>query len=285
MPRHTKHNATGSFFNAFERALTGAGTNSVRVGGDGTKGYDVCTLCLKPAVQPQCCRKGHLFCKECIFENLLTQKSEIRRKTALWEAQQKVLADKELQKQDATNAQKLQRFDEQESSILPSASRGKEEAPVRDPNKTLVCYWLPSLGPDQQPVYLEKPSQKTTCYDGTHSLGVNSLIPVNFTSVRQIQATDPNFVKSGRYECPSCIKTITNGMVTCLIRRCGHVTCKGCNDRFVVPNCKCFVCNEPVRPNKDIVTLQAGGTSFAASQSVSGENLQPKRYSTQGMWG
>ncbi|KAG8694886.1 hypothetical protein FRC09_009529 [Ceratobasidium sp. 395] len=43
------------------------------------KRFDACTLCLQPAREPVACEQGHLYCKECIYSDLLSQKKEIKR--------------------------------------------------------------------------------------------------------------------------------------------------------------------------------------------------------------
>ncbi|KAM1909244.1 hypothetical protein ACFX13_038025 [Malus domestica] len=39
--------------------------------------FDACCLCLKPFIDPMCCQKSHIFCKEYILECLLSQKKDI----------------------------------------------------------------------------------------------------------------------------------------------------------------------------------------------------------------
>ncbi|PPR03374.1 hypothetical protein CVT24_012499 [Panaeolus cyanescens] len=41
--------------------------------------FDACALCLNSAREPLVCQEGHLFCKECVYTDLLTQKKDIKR--------------------------------------------------------------------------------------------------------------------------------------------------------------------------------------------------------------
>ena len=86
MPRHAKNNTASSFFTAHEKQqLKDYGTQKKRLGKESFRSFDCCSLCLKPLVSPQACHKGHLFCKECIFENLLAQKKKLKRDRALYD--------------------------------------------------------------------------------------------------------------------------------------------------------------------------------------------------------
>ena len=85
MPRHSKNNTAGSFFTAHEKQqLKEYGTQTKRLGKDSFRNFDCCSLCLNTLQDPQSCQKGHLYCKECIFENLLTQKKNIKRDKKLY---------------------------------------------------------------------------------------------------------------------------------------------------------------------------------------------------------
>jgi nitric oxide synthase-interacting protein len=76
-------------------------------------------ICLKDCDDPLACPEGHLFCKSCIYENLLAQKQEIKQRLKSYELQ-------ELQEQNTAQEQalladqaKLDKFFETEHGILP----------------------------------------------------------------------------------------------------------------------------------------------------------------------
>lgn len=77
--RHSKNNNDLAFFTYDEKRKLGYGTQKERLGKDSIKPFDACSLCLKPFIDPLCCQKGHVFCKECILECLLSQKKDIQR--------------------------------------------------------------------------------------------------------------------------------------------------------------------------------------------------------------
>lgn len=80
--RHSKNNNDLAFFTYDEKKKLGYGTQKERLGRDSIKPFDACCLCLKHFINPMCCQKGHVFCKECIFECLLSQKKDIQRYVA-----------------------------------------------------------------------------------------------------------------------------------------------------------------------------------------------------------
>ena len=51
------------------------------------KDLDECSLCLTVAENPVICQKGHIFCKSCIYDNLLTQKERYKQHLAAYEEQ------------------------------------------------------------------------------------------------------------------------------------------------------------------------------------------------------
>lgn len=41
--------------------------------------FDACSLCLQRAREPVACQRGHIYCKECVYTDLLAQKKEIKK--------------------------------------------------------------------------------------------------------------------------------------------------------------------------------------------------------------
>ncbi len=48
--------------------------------------FDSCSLCLQRARDPVACTRGHIYCKECIYSDLLSQRKEIKRYQAKLDA-------------------------------------------------------------------------------------------------------------------------------------------------------------------------------------------------------
>ena len=88
MSRHAKNNTASSCFTAHEKQQLKYGTVKQRLGKESFRDFNCCSLCLKIVTDPHACHKGHLYCKECIFQNLLTQKKAIKRLNQLYEQQE-----------------------------------------------------------------------------------------------------------------------------------------------------------------------------------------------------
>jgi nitric oxide synthase-interacting protein len=105
MSRHSKRNTASSFFTTFERSLLKKdyGTLKGRLGASSFRPFDACKLCLSRSRDPVVCPShGDIFCRECIMENLLVQRQEIKRFEKEQETKRKeeeeneVLADEEV---------------------------------------------------------------------------------------------------------------------------------------------------------------------------------------------
>ncbi|KIJ30055.1 hypothetical protein M422DRAFT_36699 [Sphaerobolus stellatus SS14] len=79
MTKHSKNNTASSIFTYAERKKTEYGQKRQRLGNESMRGFDACSLCLQQARDPLACSSGHLFCKECVYNDLLSQKKEIKR--------------------------------------------------------------------------------------------------------------------------------------------------------------------------------------------------------------
>jgi nitric oxide synthase-interacting protein len=245
--------------------------------------------------------KGHLFCKECIYDSLISQKKEIKRQVKAWEEQEKLrAADTERQREKEEDARILQ-FTKSEGSILPPppsqlgtaqsgfsapGSAGSSavlvfpskledhvagSATLANDPRQLRAYWLPSLAPDASSSTVDKPSEETKCPMG-HVLRLKQLIKVDFTPIKGVDQADDT--KFGRFMCSSCMKGVNSVSALVLSRPCGHVVCKGCFDKFgkaakggetpMERAPQCCVCSMKLISEKDVVHVQGSGTSFAA---------------------
>ena len=48
--------------------------------------FGACSLCLQRVRDPMVCPRGHLYCRECVLSDLLTQKKDIKRHQSRLEA-------------------------------------------------------------------------------------------------------------------------------------------------------------------------------------------------------
>lgn len=103
MSRHSKNCTAHSIFTYNEKlklmrdsGTTGFGTNKARIGKDSQKRFDQCELCLNrvpdgsgpmwsKSSAPVVCKEGHIFCRECIIENMMKQKKDNDRAQKLYQ--------------------------------------------------------------------------------------------------------------------------------------------------------------------------------------------------------
>eukprot|EP01083_Nonionella_stella_P140570 431291_1 len=288
--RHAKNNTSLGFFTRKEKDEISKfyGTQKQRVGAGGVKDFDACSVCLKQATQPLSCPKGHMFCRECIFNNLLEQIQGFKEQETLYEIQQqKKQSDADEQKAESLVAD-LEKFDRSESGLVPtragaeasqssggtssSASAGvgqrltenrqSSSFGVNAKDKGFACFWIPQLIPDPQHRELKKPVLRTVCPADRQRLKKKQLFPIRFLELSGDEAKTKKHFQTGRYMCPACRKTLTNSCKTSVLRKCGHVFCNSCVKKFIEKNYLCVQCDKPTR-SKDVIPLEVGGTGFA----------------------
>ncbi|CAG8456140.1 14526_t:CDS:2 [Racocetra fulgida] len=98
MPRHSKNNTALSFFTYAEGKALKYGTK----------------------------KQGHLYCKECILENLLAQKREIRRQQNLLEARAKDEIEESKRKEQLAKEAVIHDFERQQVRIAPLGTKMEE---------------------------------------------------------------------------------------------------------------------------------------------------------------
>ncbi|CAG8560113.1 10746_t:CDS:2 [Ambispora leptoticha] len=122
MPRHSKNNTALSFFTYAESQALNYGTKKQRLGRDSMREFDACYLCLQRARDPVCCSHGHLYCKECIYENILAQKKEIKRQQLLLEQREKDEAEAAKRKEELAKEALILDFERQQVRVAPTDS-------------------------------------------------------------------------------------------------------------------------------------------------------------------
>ncbi|XP_020256464.1 nitric oxide synthase-interacting protein [Asparagus officinalis] len=273
--RHSKNNNDLAFFTYDEKKKLGYGTQKERLGKDSIKPFDACSLCLKPFIDPLSCQKGHVFCKECIFECLLSQKKDIQRKLTAHVSKQQQEKEEEEEKLAQQKARELDAFDQQNHGAVPQysdrnhsngkngfhgANSVKATSYEEEALRTMKAFWLPSATPEA-PIKVDAPSTSTTCPEGNEKLKMKSLFPIYLTEESNKQKQPKSLETS--YICPSCKVTLTNTLTLVAVSTCGHVFCKKCADRFVAVDKVCLVCNKACK-ERNLVTLEKGGTGFSA---------------------
>mmetsp|Transcript_26865 Transcript_26865/g.37842 ORF Transcript_26865/g.37842 Transcript_26865/m.37842 type:complete len:294 (-) Transcript_26865:1291-2172(-) len=282
MSKHSKNNTSGMVFTYHERKQLKYGTVTERIGRDSIKDFDCCSLCIHPAIDPMCCNKGHLFCKECIYGYMLNQKKENARMLEKWEEQERKLQEEREQKELEDREREIHEFDKSVHGLLPVTNASSTQiiqhqdktnnnnnnvTRKEDPRKGLKLnsFWVPSLTPEAQPSVLKKPSTEIKCPEGDHVLRLKQL-----TAIMYSENKDKEAAQEGKYRCGSCFKTLSNAVRTVCLKKCGHIICAGCYDRVKSDKVKqCPQCSKPFK-EKHVIKMETGGTGFAGS---AGEKL------------
>ncbi|XP_051134006.1 E3 ubiquitin-protein ligase CSU1-like [Andrographis paniculata] len=283
--RHSKNNNDLAFFTYDEKRKLGYGTQKERLGKDSIKPFDACCLCLKPLVDPMCCLKGHVFCKECILECLLAQKKDIQRKQAAYAARQKQEQEEEEERLTLEKARELDAFDQQNHGAVPQyndknynrdkngfhgANSVKATSYEEEALRTMKAFWLPSATPDA-PKKVDPPLPDTVCPEGKEKLRLKTLFAISFTEDASERTSSSSTDKT--CICPTCKVTLTNALALVALSSCGHVFCKKCADKFVAVDKVCVICNKPCK-EKNLVNIAKGGTGFAGH----GDQLEAKDF-------
>ncbi|EGO01162.1 hypothetical protein SERLA73DRAFT_179260 [Serpula lacrymans var. lacrymans S7.3] len=186
MTKHSKNNTASSVFSYAEKQKTNYGTKRQRLGNESMRTFDACALCLQRAREPLACNHGHLFCKECVYTDLLTQKKDIKRQKDRLEAMKKGAEGEKERAKEAARQRVLHDFEKGhlglsgnttvlattsgaasnestgtkrkldiDSSTVETLTREAEEAALRQIEREqaealrhkLPDFWLPSLTP------------------------------------------------------------------------------------------------------------------------------------------
>jgi nitric oxide synthase-interacting protein len=168
---------------------------------------------------------------------------------------------------------------------------------------TLPSFWVPSITPSSNTnnvlhAITKKPKQSPICPASPegkpHPYSLHTLVTVSFTE-EEDAAT-----KSKQRICPSCKKALSNTSKAMLAKPCGHVLCKSCVTKFMIPSgvhdphapavdqnaVACYVCDadltdrkhaprngrdaareekEKIKPG--LVEIKSEGTGFASGGS------------------
>jgi nitric oxide synthase-interacting protein len=265
------------------------------------KHFDACSLCLQPVIDPMCCLKGHLYCKECIYANILAQKKEIKRSKKFFEDQQQDQKDKDEQKRQQQKEEEIAAFGKVELGILPETHQvfkakpeegdaARRAIPLPTSSSTdLVVFSGPSGKNKDSNAIISNPADPAKEKLQLNSYWVPSLTPsaapvlmkkpkteviciegnhpIRLKKLVKVKFTlatdksDPKHVQNNRYCCPVCRRTLTDAPKAIVLKSCGHVICLGCSEKFKNEKI-CNVCETPFKADH-LILLQSGGTGFA----------------------
>ncbi|KIM41532.1 hypothetical protein M413DRAFT_445515 [Hebeloma cylindrosporum] len=111
MTKHSKNNTASSIFTYAEYKKLDYGTKRQRLGNESMRRFDACALCLNRAREPLACHEGHLFCKECVYTDLLSQKQAIKKQKTKLEALKREAEDERTRARNAARERVLQDFE------------------------------------------------------------------------------------------------------------------------------------------------------------------------------
>ena len=256
MTRHSKHNTTSGCFTYAERQKLNYGTQSSRCTKESLKPLTHCHLCLEVAREPNSCSQGHLACRSCVLEDILSQKSTFRTKKAEYEREIKTRNEKKKDEEEGKRLETLKEFLYQQGGKLK-----------RSHNQTVALEPVLVLSTGEKETLPTPPKEEICCRAGTkgpHPLSLKLLIPIHF-----------KVLESDKFGCPTCLKLFdsSTALKACLFKKCGHVVCEPCYKNLKGKKCNCLVCDE-VNVEDDVLLLESEGTGFAAGGGI----VETKRY-------
>jgi nitric oxide synthase-interacting protein len=86
--------------------------------------FDACALCLNGAREPLACNEGHLFCKECVYTDLLTQKKDIKRQKDKLEGMKKDAENERTKVKEAARERVLEEFEKGQLGLAIAQTTG-----------------------------------------------------------------------------------------------------------------------------------------------------------------
>jgi hypothetical protein len=94
-----------------------------RLGAESMRQFDACSLCLQRARDPMACPRGHLYCRECVLSDLLTQKKDIKRHQAKLEAMAREEEEQKIQAKAAARERVLMDFERKHLGLALTSQR------------------------------------------------------------------------------------------------------------------------------------------------------------------
>ncbi|XP_078093355.1 nitric oxide synthase-interacting protein [Mustelus asterias] len=280
MTRHGKNCTAGAVYTYYEKkkdtAVSGYGTQSLRLSKDAIKDFDCCCLSLQPCKDPVITPDGYIYEKEAILEYILHQKTEIAKKIKAYEKQKNVRKTELAELAKAEKETKVKAFLEKESTIVSKplnpfssnegeAQAGTSAAPVQqESEKHLPSFWIPSLTPEAKASTVRKPDKTVYCPMSGKSLKMKDLIPVNFLPVDSKLERVQLITKQERYVCAVTRDVLGNSVPCAVLRPSGAVVTMECVEKLIKHDMVDPINGEKLT-EKDIIRIQRGGTGFAGS--------------------
>jgi len=260
MSKHSKNNRGSSVFTYMERKMLKQknlwGDIKGRLSQDNQKSFEQCSICLSLAINPVCCPKGSLFCKQCLLENFLFQKQEIKKITKKYE-------DQEQKKDQEKSKEKVENKNENDNNMIKAVEIYKDNK-NHDLKK---CFWnFEHLNPFV-PEIKEKPKNVLHCpgCENSHIMGSKEYINLNMNL--------NNDEKKNKFICPICEK-ILNIQKIIALKKCGHVFCLKCFDDICKVKENCPSCDTKFI-SSDKIMMKFTPTSYSTHNKVTSKIYIP----------
>ena len=260
MSKHSKNNRGSSVFTYMERKMLKQknlwGDIKGRLSQDNQKSFEQCSICLSLAINPVCCPKGSLFCKQCLLENFLFQKQEIKKITKKYE-------DQEQKKDQEKSKEKVENKNENDNNMIKAVEIYKDNK-NHDLKK---CFWnFEHLNPFV-PEIKEKPKNVLHCpgCENSHIMGSKEYINLNMNL--------NNDEKKNKFICPICEK-ILNIQKIIALKKCGHVFCLKCFDDIFKVKENCPFCDTKFI-SSDKIMMKFTPTSYSTHNKVTSKIYIP----------
>jgi nitric oxide synthase-interacting protein len=246
-----------------------------------------------------------LFCRECALENLVAQARDITRAARERERRADELRARGEEERRAAQESEVGDFERLQAG-LPVEGRkrkavgeegvegGKRIRRAEGEDKAEHSFWIPAETPSTEIIDEAPVKVHTVCplasESEPHAFSLKTLVEVHFTTEPGRDSGAPEG-EGSRKTCPACRKTLSNATKAVLAVPCGHVVCKPCADKFLMPAkerdphapdqehgiVRCYVCDADLttvkKSKKDgkkkgglkpgLVEIQSEGTGFA----------------------
>jgi nitric oxide synthase-interacting protein len=124
-----------------------------------------------------------------------------------------------------------------------------------------------------------QPTCPASRQDKAHTYSLHTLVSVHFTEEKDDQT------KATQRICPSCNKILSNASKAMLAKPCGHVVCKSCVHKFMMPSgqidphspgrgvdeVRCYVCDADLSSKK----AESNGKAGQAEGDEKKEKIKP----------
>ncbi|XP_046441516.1 nitric oxide synthase-interacting protein homolog [Daphnia pulex] len=274
MTRHARNSTAGSVYTYHEKKrdakASGYGSLSERFSKDSIKGFDCCSLTLQPCRNPVVSADGYLFDKEAILEYYLAKKKEILRQQKEYEKQNKREENEKNELKAAAHRSQVEKFIATEKGEgmpenTPSTSSGSLSNMAGVKAKDLPSFWVPAMTPDAKPIIVPKPSTEIYCPVSGKLLKIKDLIDVKFTLAPKDDDERGKALISRqvRYMCPVTRDVLSNSVPCTILKPTGDVVTTECFEKLIKKDMIHPLTGKKLK-EKDIITLQRGGTGFAS---------------------